>query len=584
MKNLQLIVLTGFFILISAITLSKTVFSRAVVENPELAAARDSLEVEKIRLERDRITSLEQAKLSLQKQHLRRNDALSFYGTAGFLASICLSLVIVATGYRRKLSVFIARIRGAEIPIPYPDLSKMAETVNDLALAEKIEATAPEKAFALYERMADRRLHELQALRGVFGHPAGSVQNTSQHALNPAPISTPTFSELFRRGEIGPGKRLICGFAPDGSPQHRNFEDLKAVSVAGWQGSGKTLSMAYLATSLLLIDERTEVYVVDPHFKHPQGLGYILQPLERTGRLHIVNPFDLTPFIADMNTRINKRLADEEPSAAPVVIIFDEFASFAKANPEMFKAVLIPFLERCTEEVRKANCLCVIGSTKWGARHFAGRADIRELIPSLLLHKTKASQADLLVEDSKEKKLVKALTLPGQALLSTSHDADPCVVTIPFIQPADILEVAQQANGAPVVIRSTLQAPAPIAPPARKPAQTNAAPDPELDVFFSELAPSNAEPRGNVIAFPKGNEPGPETGTGTAEETANVPPVPPIDVLAKIREKLAKKEITLSSLATHVGVNKGFLHGILGGKKALPDSVRGKLAAYLTAN
>jgi hypothetical protein len=60
---------------------------------------------------------------------------------------------------------------------------------------------------------------------------------------------------------------------------------------------------------------------------------------------------------------------------------------------------------------------------------------------SMLIHKTKPSQADLLLEDAQDKKLVKQLQRPGEAILVTDY-APPVIVTMPYCCQQDMETVA----------------------------------------------------------------------------------------------------------------------------------------------
>lgn len=259
-------------------------------------------------------------------------------------------------------------------------------------------------------------------------------------------FAAPTFAALFAAGELGEGKPLLMGFSQDGQPQRRAMEDIKALSVAGQQGAGKTASMAYLITSTLLLSSDAEEYIIDPHWKHPKGLGAMIAPLTATGRVHLINPVDMETTIDTLNARLDRRLAGAESSDAPILFCVDELAKMGKSP--LFAEKLLPFVERFTEETRKAGMIGVFGSQKWNARHFGNKADIRATIPSLLIHRIKPSQADLLLEDRENLKLMKRVNLPGQALMATSHDADPSVITVPLITRRDIEQIARILCGA----------------------------------------------------------------------------------------------------------------------------------------
>ncbi len=132
----------------------------------------------------------------------------------------------------------------------------------------------------------------------------------------------------------------------------------------------------------------------------------------------------------------------KEPSTPGILLVIDELARLAKI--ECFDELVI-FLERCTEETRKANMTFIGGSHKWAARHFKGRADIRGCMNSMLINKTKPSQADLLLEDSHDKNLVKQIQHPGEAILVTDFDT-PILVSMPLCTRDDMNTVVDIVN------------------------------------------------------------------------------------------------------------------------------------------
>jgi hypothetical protein len=200
-------------------------------------------------------------------------------------------------------------------------------------------------------------------------------------------------------------------------------------------------------------------YIVDPHKHHPESLYSLLKPLEETGHVTVINPFDTPALIGELNAILDRRLRGEAPSEPGILLVIDEMARLAKM--ECFD-ILIKFLERCTEETRKANITFIGGSNKWTARHFKGRADIRSCMNSMLVHKMKPSQADLLLEDAQDKHLVKQLHRPGEAILATDFDM-PVLVTMPVCAREDMRTVANLVTTArpasfssepPIVIES----------------------------------------------------------------------------------------------------------------------------------
>ncbi|MCP5001115.1 MAG: hypothetical protein GY933_20830, partial [Hyphomicrobiales bacterium] len=275
----------------------------------------------------------------------------------------------------------------------------------------------------------------LAGKRGLTAKDAPALNAPEALAL---PTSTPTMADLLHNGEIGPGKPLITGYnRQTGQPERRVLKDLKSVAVAGAQGSGKTASEAYLIGSAVL-NYGVKAYVIDPHKHHPEGLHHLIEPLEQTGHVAVINPFD-TPVLLDMlNRHLENRLNGSESSEQGILLVIDELARLAKMD--CFD-VLITFLERCTEETRKANMTFIGGSTKWNARHFKGRADIRGCMNSALVHRCKPSQAELLLEDPKDKKMMHDITQPGHAVLMTDCDTTKRV-QIPFCTRQDMERIA----------------------------------------------------------------------------------------------------------------------------------------------
>lgn len=450
MKAARIQVLIGFFLAVSIIVTYKVITTEWV--DPTLKQARLAYETEKLQVERrqlKRYDDLEMKRFQIKRANLRREDDLSFYGTIGIFSTCGLALLILAIGFSRakikRASVHIARVgQYSEIPIHQKDLQSFYPIAVNLSLAE-IEAsvsTAHEQAYHISRQMFADIADYTHALAGKRGLLAGGSGQPELPLLDaPLRIATPTFADLLRNAMIAPGKPLLVGYSRQGQPQSRSLQDLKSVAIAGWQGSGKTLSTGYLVASSVLADG-VQAYVIDPHKHHPESLSALIHPLERTGHVTIINPFDTPALLEDLNRTLDRRLVGEESNEPGILLVIDELARLAKM--ECFE-VLVAFLERCTEETRKANITFMGGSHKWTARHFKGRADIRGCMNSMLIHKTKPSQADLLLEDAHDKHLVKHLQRPGDAILVTDYDP-PTVVSIPFCTRKDMETVARMMS------------------------------------------------------------------------------------------------------------------------------------------
>ena len=441
---------------------------------------------------------------------------IAFYGTAerglfiAFPATAAACALLLCAGFARRKSVFIAKIgEHSEFPVHYSQIRRgqLAEQLTALTTAEQLRQSNAglDAAFQLYRALAETQTRQIRAA-------AQRALPESPAIIAPAAVSVPTFADLLRSGNIAPGKPLIFGFSADGAPQTRQLTDIKAMSIAGFQGSGKTLSTAYLVTCGLMQFPSATAFVIDPHRDHPESLAALLQPFDGE-RLRLVNPFEIAETMDSLQARLDARLQAREASDAPIFLVIDELASVG--NSPVFGEKVLPFLERCTEETRKANIVFFGCSTKWNARHFGGKADIRAAIPSLLVHKMKPSQADLLLEGADEKKLLKALTLPGQALLATSHDADPQVVTMPLITKRDIAALTAQVKS--------------------------------RSIDRAEVKPLDLSK--------------PERLTGIDRANARV----------------KAGEITQKELADRLKIDEGFLSRILRGKKSAPERIRQQL-------
>lgn len=449
MRTARLQVLIGFFLTVSIIVTYRVISSEMV--DPELQKARIAYETEKLQVEREQLqrhNRLEAERYAVKRATLRRDQEIGFYGTLGILSAVGLAVVIVAAGYSRarvkQASVYIARIgQHSEIPIHQRDLQSFYPIAVNLSLAE-IEASTSishEKAYRISRQMIEDITDYTRAIAGKRGMLAlGEQREDGEPGYIDIPIhsATPPFAEVLRTGMLAPGKPIILGYDRQGQPQYRSLHDLKSLAVAGWQGSGKTLSTGYIVASSVLA-YGVHAYIVDPHKHHPESLSALLGPLADSGHVTIINPFDTPALIDKLNGILDRRLQGDAPGEPGILLVIDEMARLAKM--ECFD-ILIRFLERCTEETRKANITFIGGSNKWTARHFKGRADIRGCMNSMLVHKMKPSQADLLLEDAQDKNLVKQLHRPGEAILATDF-AEPTLVTLPFCTREDMRVVAR---------------------------------------------------------------------------------------------------------------------------------------------
>jgi hypothetical protein len=442
MKTARIQVLVGFFLTVAALVIYR-VLAPAFVD-PDLKQAQVAYELDRLQMERtqlQRMATLETERLRVKQSRLERDADLTVYGTLGLLSAIGTSLVILAVGHSRakvrQASVYIARIgEHSEIPIHQRDLRSFYPIAVNLSLAEmeSSSSAAHDKAYQISRQM----LTDIADAARAFSHRPHHTTHAGLLALpsgtTAVTTATPTMADLLCTGQITSGKPLILGFDRQGQPVTHTLQELKSVAVAGWQGSGKTRSLGYLIASSVVSDN-VQVYVLDPHKAHPESLSGLLTPLIAAGYVTSVNPFDTPALLTRLNQTLDRRLNGDELCTPGILLVIDELERLTKMA--CFDE-LLKFLERCTEETRKANMTFIGCAHKWTARHFGGRADIRACMNTLLIHKTRPSQADLLLEDAHDKNLVKQLQRPGEAILVTDY-SPAAIITIPFCTPQDMI-------------------------------------------------------------------------------------------------------------------------------------------------
>lgn len=384
---------------------------------------------------------VQEAKLIQKLKNIEHYNALFRWGAVVVPALIGI-LALVHYGSKaqsriRQASVYMAEIGKSKIPLYWKHIKRgdLGPILVGLTNAEilKQHNAGVEKALELNKEIAETQRIQMQTLRQGYQR---QLDSSNLMALSQGTLSVPTFHDLLLAEDIAYRKPLIVGYE-QGQPQYRKLEVFKSMAIAGYQGSGKTRSTGYLiACAALACGAR--VFVCDPHANHDESLYALIQPLEETPLVTVINPFDLPALVRQLNNTLDRRLAGEERSDPPILFVIDELARVAKMD--VFDT-LLTFIERCTEETRKANITFFGGSPKWTARYFGGRADIRGCMNSMLIHKTKPSQADLLLEDSQDKKLVRELHKPGDAILVTDY-GDPHVVSMPLAERDDMQLVA----------------------------------------------------------------------------------------------------------------------------------------------
>jgi hypothetical protein len=240
---------------------------------------------------------------------------------------------------------------------------------------------------------------------------------------------------------------------------------------------------------------------------------------------------------------------------------------------------LLQLLERCTEETRKANITFLGGSPKWTARHFKGRADIRGCMNTMLVHKTKPSQADLLLEDSQDKKLVKQLHNPGEAVLADINGTK--LTKIPFCTRQDMEVVAHKiSQQPPIEIQSK---PVDAKSPEQFPAQ-DAQDVPQQEQKEPVRHDTDAVSESESVTHTHDEHAQPVTAENTGDRTHAQPPSD--EELLRIMQAKKDNGVTVSEMARAMNFERTYLSKWLNEKDnfGMTPELRTKLLSYLGLN
>lgn len=386
----------------------------------------------------EQATQLEIDKLDLQRQHLRRNADLWFYGCAGGIAIIGVSALIVVSGIHRaqvkKAQVHSYKIGDSEVIIHERDLSLAAPVALGLMNAEQLKQMngGMEKAFELACTMADIQSRQIRALVGKHGGLA---------ALPPAPVETvthsagavPTFADLLRTGQIGASAPLLFGFR-DGHPRSGTWKDIYSNATGGQSGSGKTNTLLSLIGQSVL--QGIGFWVIDYHWPHEESLLAKLGPV-RTLTKYAEKPIDVRAVLEEVNACIDRRLKNQEPSTPIRVLCIDEVLCIVK-NCSYTEEII----ERIGTEGRKVNVFGLFAAQSWKADKVDTTA--RDNLTSIFAHYMKPNQARPLLQDSDKEKLLKHLH-KGQMVFCPVM-GEPEILDVPYVTLEDMRTVNNIVN------------------------------------------------------------------------------------------------------------------------------------------
>lgn len=388
----------------------------------------------------ERSTQMEIEKIDLRRQHLQRNADVCFYGAVGLLASLSVSVLIVASGLHRakvkQASVHLYKIAESEIRVHERDLSLAAPIALGLMNAEQLRQMngGMEKAFELSCRMAEVQHRHLSAL--IRGHTPELPANLPEAVQTSTAI--PTFRELLQRGVIGRHSPLIFGFGAQ--MRTGTWHDIYSNATGGQSGSGKTNTLLCVIGQSVLQDIR--FWIVDYHWPHEESLLAKLGPLRESACITYAHkPIDVRPLLEEVNACIDRRLRQEEPSHPIRVLCIDEVLRIVKVC-----GYTEQMIERIGTEGRKVNVLGVFSAQSWKADKVDTTA--RDNLTSIFAHYMKPNQAKPLLQDSDKARVLKSLH-KGQMLFCPVM-GEPEVLTVPYVAPDDLRRVAELVNAQPV--------------------------------------------------------------------------------------------------------------------------------------
>ncbi len=409
------LVYVAFFCVCLVVIWQSVRMQREWSKNPDLIEKKRALETEHMKLQ--------MAKLETKKQNLQFEQTVYNVFIVTSLSVICSAILLVSVAYYGRLHVHILRLRdGVEVPIRARDLKEALPIARDLTIAEKIEATAPEKAFLLYERLTDMRIREIQALIGRRGiMPAGAMAITS----NEQPVLLPPVPS-----------------------------DLYSTIVIGLSGFGKTTFLGFVIASSVIAEE-ARFDILDLHFPAAESLGATLGKLKDSPFIRIIsNPFELPELLSELRSEMSKRLKTPKATHRPRILVVDEHERWSKHSPG-----LVSYELDCVNEGRKVGMFLFLTS-KSAKGDKIGDTALRDNCVTSYLFKTKPQNAHTFYHDGEKERLARQLKEPGQAVFTNRFD-DSYLVRIPPTSSGDMLTVcdlvrqAQSQKVEPLTIRES---------------------------------------------------------------------------------------------------------------------------------
>jgi hypothetical protein len=284
--------------------------------------------------------------------------------------------------------------------------------------------------------MASVQSEQIKALLGPqrsqrFALPVPSV-------TEPQPMhEIPTFRDMLTAGTIASGKPLVFGYRSDGSPKTGTWQDIFSGAIGGQSGYGKTATLRSLIAQSAL--QGVAFWIIDYHYPHPESLLATLGELKDAPLITSAEmAIDVPDILRAVLATIERRKLGQESCEVIKVLCIDEVLEIVKHCPLAGEVI-----ERIGTEGRKMRVYGLFSAQSWKADRVGG-STARDNLTSKFAHRMERKQADMLLQDADQTRIVKKLHT-GQALFCP-HNGIAEVLTVPYCAPDDMQLVNKLVN------------------------------------------------------------------------------------------------------------------------------------------
>jgi hypothetical protein len=175
------------------------------------------------------------------------------------------------------------------------------------------------------------------------------------------PPTVPSFSQLLDQGMIGPGQRLILGYAADtAQPITGSWGDLYSCGVGALQGAGKSWLVAFLLAQSAAAGGR--LIICDPHAGSDESLSNRIAALAGAFMCDVASTDDeILSALRLANDKLNRRKAGQGGDW-PIIVAVDEWSSLLRGR---LGDELPGLVQNISEQGRKYNVNGILSAQGW---------------------------------------------------------------------------------------------------------------------------------------------------------------------------------------------------------------------------